>query len=152
MKKGIDYIGVGCGALILNKKGKILLLKRGKNVQNESGTWSLPGGTVEFGESRHDAVIREIKEELGCTIKPLETLTVVDHFVPQERQHWITTIFTCIITDGIPQNVEPEKCDAAEWMGVEEIEKVPLANHMPAILSAIRKRFPSKINFYELNQ
>lgn len=52
MKAGIDYIGVSAGALIVNKKGEILLTKRSMKARNEKGKWEAPGGQVHFGETR----------------------------------------------------------------------------------------------------
>jgi ADP-ribose pyrophosphatase YjhB (NUDIX family) len=57
MMKGIDYIGVGVGAVILNKRGEIFLAMRGKEARNEQYKWEFPGGSVEFGENLEDAVI-----------------------------------------------------------------------------------------------
>ena len=62
MKKGVDYIGVGVGAVIFNSEGKVFLSKRGPKARNEVGTWEFPGGGVEFGEKLADALVREIKE------------------------------------------------------------------------------------------
>jgi len=44
MKKGIDYIGVGAGAIIFNKDGALFLAKRGKEARNEKHKWEFPGG------------------------------------------------------------------------------------------------------------
>jgi hypothetical protein len=41
MKKGIDYIGVGTGAIIFNKDGTLFLAKRGKDARNETHKWDL---------------------------------------------------------------------------------------------------------------
>ena len=65
MKKGIDYIGVGSGAIIVNREGKVFLAKRGRDARNESGKWEFPGGGVEFGERLEDALVREVREEYG---------------------------------------------------------------------------------------
>jgi len=48
MKKGIDYIGVGAGAVIFSREGKVFLAKRGTEAGNESGKWEFPGGGVDF--------------------------------------------------------------------------------------------------------
>jgi mutator protein MutT len=61
MKKGIDYIGVGVNAVIVNAQGKVFLAKRGKEARNESGKWEFPGGGVEFGEALEQALVREVK-------------------------------------------------------------------------------------------
>ena len=65
MKKGIDYIGVGSGAIIFNRVGKVFLAKRGREARNESGKWEFSGGGVEFGERLEDALVREVREEYG---------------------------------------------------------------------------------------
>lgn len=59
MRKGIDHIGVGVGAVILNSGGKVLLARRGRGAGNGSGTREFPGGGVEFGELLKDAPVRE---------------------------------------------------------------------------------------------
>ncbi len=62
MRKGIDFIGVGAGAMIFNDDGKVFIAQRGEKARNERGRWDFPGGSVEFGEKCEDAVKREIKE------------------------------------------------------------------------------------------
>jgi 8-oxo-dGTP diphosphatase len=57
-------------AIIENKAGKILLIKRAKAKSPGQNLWALPGGGVEFGEKSIDAAIREIKEEIGLDFKP----------------------------------------------------------------------------------
>jgi 8-oxo-dGTP diphosphatase len=51
---------------VIFRGGKVLLLKRAKSPGH--GFWSLPGGRVEFGESLHAALAREVDEEAGLTI------------------------------------------------------------------------------------
>ena len=54
--------------------GSILLVKRG--VEPDIGSWCLPGGFMELGETSEEAVIRELKEETGVGVIPREVLTV----------------------------------------------------------------------------
>ena len=81
MRKGIDYIGVGVGAIIVHTDGSLFLAKRGNNARNERHKWEFPGGSVEFGERLTDALIREIREEYGIEITVERLLDVVDHII-----------------------------------------------------------------------
>ncbi|MDO8524700.1 MAG: hypothetical protein Q7R99_03655 [bacterium] len=42
MKRGVDYIGVGAGAIIFNNEGKVFIAQRGPGARNESGKWDFP--------------------------------------------------------------------------------------------------------------
>ena len=97
MKIGKDFIGVVIGAVIVNKKGKIFLSKRGSEAQNERGKWECPGGALEFGETFEKALIREIKEEFGFEIKVKEAFKPFNHIIPEEKQHWVALAFVCIV-------------------------------------------------------
>jgi len=119
MKSGVDYIGVGCGALILNDKNETLLVKRGVNSKNEAGVWSKPGGAVEFGEKVEDAVKREIKEELGVDIELTKFLGFTNHIIKSENQHWVTFNYLAKITEGEPKIMEPEKIAEIKWFDLK---------------------------------
>lgn len=126
MKPGKDFIGVGVGAVIRNPAGEVLLMKRGLKAKNETGTWIIPGGAVEFGEAMAGAMAREVKEELGIEIKVLRQYGCADHIMPKENQHWVSTIFECEIIAGEPQILEPEKCSEIGWFALEKIRELPL--------------------------
>lgn len=121
MKAGVDYIGVGVGAVIENDSGQIFLSKRGDAARNERGLWEFPGGAVAYGETLSTALIREIHEEFGIEIHVGQLLDVVDHILPQENQHWISPTFICSVASGEPRIMEPEKCSAIGWFALDEI-------------------------------
>ncbi|NTU66646.1 MAG: NUDIX domain-containing protein [Candidatus Moranbacteria bacterium] len=122
MKKGVDYIGVGCGAMIFNADGKVFLAKRGPNARNESGKWDFPGGGVEFSERCEDALKREIKEEYDIEIEIIELLDVVSHILHEEKQHWVSPSYIAKITSGEPKIMEPEKCEEIKWIELKDID------------------------------
>jgi len=121
VKRGVDYIGVGVGAIIVAEDGRLFLARRGPLAKNERGLWEFPGGSVEFGERLKDALRREIAEEYGVRIEVGELLDVVDHLLPDEGQHWVSPTFICRVSEGEPVIREPGKCDAIGWFQIEEI-------------------------------
>ena len=127
MKRGTDYIGVGVGAVIVNKEGKILLTLRGKQAQNQVGKWECPGGAVEFNETLKDTILREVKEELDIEIEIIELLGIADDILPFEKQHWVAPSFLCKIKKGTPKNLEPHKCEKIEWFTLNEARKLDLS-------------------------
>jgi 8-oxo-dGTP diphosphatase len=138
MKAGIDYIGVSIGAVIINSKNEILLLKRSQNAKNEKGKWEAPGGAVEFWEKREQAVKREMKEELGVDIEIIDILQVVDEILSKDRQHWVGTSYLVKIKGKQkPQIMEPKKHDAIGWYSLD---------NLPSPMSWVTK---SDINSYK---
>lgn len=121
MKRGIDYIGVGVGALIVDDQGRLFLAQRGPLAKNERDCWEFPGGSVEFGERLADALKREMREEYGIEIAVGELLDVVDHILPEEGQHWVSPTYLCAITAGVPRIREPEKCTEIGWFAPDQV-------------------------------
>jgi 8-oxo-dGTP diphosphatase len=137
MKPGVDFIGVGVGALIVREDGALFLAQRGPLAKNERELWEFPGGTVEFGERLADALKREMREEFGIEIEVGELLDVVDHILAEEKQHWVSPTFLCRITSGTPQIREAGKCSAIDWFappdmpsGLTRITRENLANYL----------------------
>lgn len=124
---GKDFIGIGVGAIILNNDGKFLLIKRGKKSQNEIGLWGFPGGAMEFGETFGETIKREVKEELGVSIKPLVTLKPINHLIPSEKQHWIAVPYVCKLQSSKIQIKEPDKISEIGWFDLDEIGKMKLS-------------------------
>lgn len=131
MKRGVDYIGVGVGALIVDEQGRLFLSRRGPLSKNERGLWEFPGGSVEFGERLADALQREMREEYGVEIAVGELLDVVDHILPEEEQHWVSPTFICRVTTGQPRICEPGKCAEIGWFYPDQMpEELTLITRM----------------------
>lgn len=121
MKAGKDFIGVGCGALIINDKNEILLVKRSWNSRVDRGLWSRPGGEVEFNESVETAVEREVKEEVGIVVKAVRRLDYTETISDDGTTHWIALGFLATYVSGEPTNVEPDKHDEIKWFPLDQI-------------------------------
>lgn len=102
--------------LMLEKEGKILLLKRaGSSYMN--GYYSLVSGHVERGESPTAAMIRECAEEVGVELKP-ENLEIIHimYYVAFEGDHErVSFLFKAKNFQGEPQIMEPDKCSELRW-------------------------------------
>ena len=123
MIAGRDYIGVGVGAMVFNREGKVLCARRGPEARNEIGCWEFPGGTVEFGEKLADALIREFVEEFGMKIEVLELLSVTDHILEQGREHWVSPTFIAIHISCSPQILEPMRIVEFNWFSLGEVPR-----------------------------
>lgn len=110
-------------SLILEHEGKILFLKRSKDLPFAPGEYNLPSGKVEYKENFTDALIREVKEEAGITLER-QNLTPI-HTINRRQEHcdetWVDVFFIASKWEGEVINGEPEKCDGVEWFNVDDI-------------------------------
>ena len=119
MKRGKDYIGVGCGAVIINNKNEILLQLR--NKAPEKNHWSIVGGRVELFEKIEDAIIREVKEETGVDVKIIDLLGICNHILKLEKTHWVSPSYLCEIIGGIPEIKEPTTHLDMKWFNLSNL-------------------------------
>jgi len=82
------------GALIVNAKGEVLLVR-----SNKWGTkYTVPGGHIELGERAEDAIVREVKEETGLDSVADELLVVQQAIYPKDyykHEHYIFMDYVC---------------------------------------------------------
>ena len=114
-------------AAIIKKDNKILATKRGYG--EFINMWEFPGGKIEGSESKEEALIREIKEELDCTIKPIKFALDLEYQYP--TFYLKMSCFEAIITEGTPKLLEHND---AKWLEKSELDSV---NWIPADLTII---------------
>ena len=86
------------------------------------------------------AIAREVREEYGIEIEVLGLLDVVNHLIPEERQHWVSPTFLCRIVSGTPRIREPHKCDEIGWFAIDAIPEENLSLASKKSLSSLRTR------------
>lgn len=81
------------GAIVYDDAGRLLLIRRGRPPQ--VGSWSLPGGRIEAGETAQQAVLREVAEETGLIVVPERLIGRVERdgrdAVVYEIEDWACT-------------------------------------------------------------
>ena len=126
MKKVVDVVG----AIIENEKEEILCALRSKNM-SFANFWEFPGGKIEQGETVKEAIVREIHEELDCTIEFIEIFNDNTY----EYDEIIVNLVTikCKLIDGIPKAKEHAKLI---WLPIDYIESL---NWAPADCPTVKK-------------
>lgn len=105
---------VGVGAVVVDE-GRVLLVRRG--TEPMKGHWSLPGGLLEVGESLAAGVIREVREETGLTVEPVELIELLDRIHREGervRYHYVIADYLCRVVDGALQ--ASSDADAVRWV------------------------------------
>ena len=104
---------VGLGIIIVNEDGKILV---GKRKGSHAPYYSIPGGSLDLGETFEEGAIREVKEETGLDIKNSKVIAVSNNVetFKNEGVHFISVFLFTKDFSGIPSIIESEKCE--EWL------------------------------------
>lgn len=117
---------VGVGGVVIDR-GRALLIRRGKEPLK--GEWSIPGGLLELGEDLQAAVRRELKEETGLDVEPLECVLVFDRIEPDAgrvKYHYVIIDYLCRRKGG---RLRPAT-DAvdARWVRPQDLPKYHLTD------------------------
>jgi len=112
-------IRVVAGALF-DARGRVLIAQRPAGT-HMAGRWEFPGGKIDAGETELDALRRELKEELGVTLREAERLLELSHDYPERRVElcmWRVSSYT-----GIPLSLQAQ---ALKWVDPAQLEREDL--------------------------
>ena len=127
---------VGVAAAVFNDLGQVLLVKRGRPPGQ--GSWGLPGGLLDLGESLEAGAVREVREECGVEI---EIRGLAGLFQPVERDgagriryHYVVIDYWASHLSGVP-TAQDDAADAA-WVDLSDL---PGLSMNPETRSVIRE-------------
>ncbi|MFD9796345.1 (deoxy)nucleoside triphosphate pyrophosphohydrolase [Streptomyces sp. NPDC059070] len=113
-------------------RGRLLAARRSAPPEL-AGRWELPGGKVEPGERPRDALVRELREELGVETEPLARIAGEWPLKPG----YVLWVWTARLLSGEPRPLEDH--DALRWLAPDEVDQVDwLPQDRPAVAEAAR--------------
>jgi 8-oxo-dGTP diphosphatase len=109
-------------AALVDADDRVLLAQRPKGKQLE-GLWEFPGGKIDAGERPEDALIRELREELGIEVKAacLAPLTFASH--SYDGFHLLMPLYVCRKWEGF---VQPLDGQALKWVRPKDLRAYPM--------------------------
>ena len=109
-------------AALVDADGRVLLAQRPKGKQFED-LWEFPGGKVDAGEQPEEALIRELREELGIEVKAacLAPLTFASH--SYDAFHLLMPLYICRRWEGF---VQPLDGQALKWVRPKDMRAYPM--------------------------
>ena len=128
---------VGVGAVVVQDR-RVLLVRRG--TEPLKGHWTLPGGLLEVGEALTAGVIREVREETGLDVEPIELIELLDrihHEGDRVRYHYVIADYLCRVTGG--ELRAASDADAVRW-----VERAEWNSHSALVLDPITVRVLEK--------
>ena len=128
MEEHKNYPRVGFGVMIV-RDGQVLLGKRHEDLVKASsklhgeGTWTMPGGKLDFGETLEDGAYRETVEETGVKIDKnrLKIVSITNNIVTDA--HFVTIGFLAQNFRGEPRVMEPDEIVEWQWF---DLNKLPI--------------------------
>lgn len=132
----MKHVEVVC-AIIVNENNEVFCTKRGPGRALE-GFWEFPGGKVENNESHEQTIIREIKEELNSTIKPIRYIGKVDHEYTNLDSPFSITMYgyLCKLIEGELTLLEHT---AKQWVKQDKLKDIEFAEADIPFIDMINK-------------
>jgi 8-oxo-dGTP diphosphatase len=130
MDKSKPHFEVAAG--LISRQGKILITKRPAG-SHLAGLWEFPGGKRERGETLRECLERELREELGITVRAERLLGKVEH--EYESRSISLYLFQCSAPDREPV---PIGCESITWLGFEELDDYPMPPADKELISLVQ--------------
>jgi 8-oxo-dGTP diphosphatase len=103
-------VGVG---LLVYREDEVLLVRR--HGSHGAGTWSPPGGYLDFGEDPAECAVREAREETDVEVAPPRFVGVTNDVFDAERKHFVTLWFETQHVHGEAHAAAPRELTEVGW-------------------------------------
>ena len=143
-KVGNTVFGVRATALIV-KDNRLLV------VEDEDGFYTI-GGAIQVDEATEDAVVREVKEELGVASKAVQLAFIVENRFEQAGVHYHNIEFHYLVDllEDAPLTMqEDEKMQPCEWIDLDQLQNIQL---VPAFLKTALPNWDGQLRHIHLNE
>lgn len=139
-----QYPRAGVGVMVIRNNKILLGLRHSDPEKADSelhgeGTWSMPGGKVDWHQTIEESARRELLEETSLMAKKLKLISVTDEIVYDN--HFVTNGFICTEFEGNVRVMEPDEIVEWRWFSLSDLpEKV-----FPPCVKIIKNFFANEI-------
>ena len=121
-------------AAVVLYEGRYLIVEE---VANRRNVLTQPGGHIDAGESPEQAVVREVREETGCTVLCEDLVGVYLWIQPQTRQQFLRLVYSADFMDCDENAVLDRGIIARRWLTLDELQKSRASLRTPVVLRCI---------------
>lgn len=125
--------------VIIDNQQRILISKRPTH-KLKGGFWEFPGGKIEKNESAEEALIRELKEEIGIQVLKLEKL--IQHHHDYTEHSALLEVFVVTRFVGAAESLEGQEI---QWISIDEFPNFRFLEANMEIIEALKKNYFVKV-------
>lgn len=152
LKEVPENYSIAVGSLIFTPDDKVLLIERGAKARDEQGKLEGVGGGVDDEEQLDEALIREIKEELGDDVEVEISENFFVKILPGNNGgFWVIVDFLCKMTSGTPKIMEKDKVKAIHLLSLKDIDYDRLSVFQKVTMDEYREKF-GLLPYYKADQ
>jgi ADP-ribose pyrophosphatase YjhB (NUDIX family) len=135
LRRPIPAVGVA-----VVEDGALLLVRRGRGPN--AGLWAVPGGKVDYGESMHEAAVREMKEETGLDVEIEQVAWVGETMGPGNPPAWHYTLVDYLARRIGGTAAAADDAHEVAWVPLHRARELPLTPTMPSLIDVLIRLEP----------